>query len=77
MFAYISQMWIQPWKSKTTKKRNQLTSTVKVQSYLNMQNKTKPSTTMGFPATKCRNPDTGTVHEPLAGISRPGFTLAP
>ena len=27
--------------------------------YLNMQNKTKPSTTMGFPATKCRNPDTG------------------
>ena len=32
---------------------------------------------MGFPATKCRNPDTGTVHEPLAGISRPGFTLAP
>ena len=27
--------------------------------------------------TKCRSPDTGVVHEPSAGISRHGFTLAP
>ena len=40
------------------------------------KNKIKPST-MGYPATKCRNPDTGTVLEPSAGIFRHGFTLAP